>query len=319
MTPPSSATHPLITVASDVTKRFPEATPLTSGNAAATCAGAVLAGGLSTRMGRPKAWLPFGGEPLLRRVVDRLRECFAEVVVVAAADQELPETNAPIVYDRRPARGPLGAIETALGSVAAPAVFAVSCDTPFLQAALTRRVADLAREWDVVVPRWEGRLHPLCAAYRTSLRTAVSRLLDAERLRPVFLLEETRSRILDEEEIRTLDPAGLSFVNANTPEEYAAAVAAAPPRIVFELFGQPRILTGRREVAVDVPPPATVRSALDALARAAPALVGPVLGLDGELGPGFLLSLGGREFTREAGRQVADGDRLLLLASSAGG
>ncbi len=36
--------------------------------------GIVLCGGQSKRMGRPKAWLPFGGETMLQRVVRVLAE-----------------------------------------------------------------------------------------------------------------------------------------------------------------------------------------------------------------------------------------------------
>ena len=36
-------------------------------------AGIVLCGGRSSRMGRPKAWLPFGGELMLQRIVRILR------------------------------------------------------------------------------------------------------------------------------------------------------------------------------------------------------------------------------------------------------
>ena len=53
-------------------------------------AGIVLCGGQSKRMGKPKAWLPFGGELMLPRVVRILRTVVAPVVVVAAPDQDLP-------------------------------------------------------------------------------------------------------------------------------------------------------------------------------------------------------------------------------------
>ena len=52
--------------------------------------GIVLCGGRSSRMGRPKAWLPFGGELMLPRIVRILREVVEPVVVVAASDQEVP-------------------------------------------------------------------------------------------------------------------------------------------------------------------------------------------------------------------------------------
>ena len=51
----------------------------------------VLCGGMSRRMGRPKAWLPFGpDEVMLQRVVRLVREVVGPVVVVAAPEQELP-------------------------------------------------------------------------------------------------------------------------------------------------------------------------------------------------------------------------------------
>ncbi|MEE9293019.1 MAG: NTP transferase domain-containing protein, partial [Acidobacteriota bacterium] len=41
---------------------------------AADFGGVILAGGRSTRMGRPKAWLPFGGRTMLQAVVEAVRE-----------------------------------------------------------------------------------------------------------------------------------------------------------------------------------------------------------------------------------------------------
>ncbi|HUR55514.1 MAG TPA: NTP transferase domain-containing protein, partial [Gemmataceae bacterium] len=53
-------------------------------------AGIVLCGGRSSRMGRAKAWLPFGGETMLQRVVRVVGEVVSPVVVVAAAGQDVP-------------------------------------------------------------------------------------------------------------------------------------------------------------------------------------------------------------------------------------
>src|SRR5215216_2435918 len=55
-------------------------------------AGVVLAGGRSTRMGRPKANLEWHGSTLLHRVTGIVgRAVDGAVVVVRAPDQELPE------------------------------------------------------------------------------------------------------------------------------------------------------------------------------------------------------------------------------------
>src|SRR3982750_1451674 len=53
--------------------------------------GVILCGGKSSRMGYPKALLPFGPELMLQRMVRLLGEVVSPIVVVAAPEQELPE------------------------------------------------------------------------------------------------------------------------------------------------------------------------------------------------------------------------------------
>ena len=71
--------------------------------------GVVLCGGKSSRMGYPKALLPFGPELMLQRVVRILGELVSPLVVVAARDQELPTlpNNVLLARDEHPERGPL--------------------------------------------------------------------------------------------------------------------------------------------------------------------------------------------------------------------
>ena len=56
----------------------------------------VLCGGESRRMGRPKAWLPFGPELMLQRVVRLVGTVARPIVVVAAPGQDLPELPAGV-------------------------------------------------------------------------------------------------------------------------------------------------------------------------------------------------------------------------------
>lgn len=63
---------------------------MTLSGAAVNASAIVLAGGKSLRMGSPKCLLPFDGEPLIAHLARRLRSLFAEVIVGAAPDQELP-------------------------------------------------------------------------------------------------------------------------------------------------------------------------------------------------------------------------------------
>src|SRR5437879_8946661 len=89
-----------------------------------TCSLVVLAGGKSSRMGRPKAWLPFHGQPMLARVLARLGPLFAECVVVRAPDQELPPVDARLVEDEAPGQGPVAGLAAGLAAITGPLAFA---------------------------------------------------------------------------------------------------------------------------------------------------------------------------------------------------
>src|SRR4051812_40881937 len=108
--------------------------------------GIVLCGGKSSRMGRPKAWLPFGGEVLLQRVVRVLGEVVDPVIVVAAPDQDVPPLlpGVGIVRDELAYLGPLNGLAAGLAALTGRAQIAYlsSCDVPYLCPAFVRRVID---------------------------------------------------------------------------------------------------------------------------------------------------------------------------------
>ena len=186
--------------------------------------GIVLCGGRSSRMGRPKAWLPVGGEVMLQRVVRVLGEVAAPVVVVAAPGQDLPPlpTDVEVVRDDVEGRGPLQGLAAGLAALEgkADAAYLSACDVPFLTAAFVRRVTELLGSAAVAVPHVGGYHHPLAAAYRLSVRPVVADLLAADRLRPVFLFDAVPTRVIEPHELPDLD----ALRNLNTPDEYAAAL-----------------------------------------------------------------------------------------------
>ena len=276
-------------------------------------------------MGRAKALLPFGGEPLIAHVVRRLRLLLPDVVVVAAPGQELPELPVTLVRDQVAYQGPVGGICYGLGACHSAAAFVTSCDVPFLSLPLVEHLASRLPDQDVVVPYWQGRLQPLHAVYRRAVLPLLEQQLERGELRPVFLYDKVRTLRVEEDEIRAVDPDGSSFFNMNTPEDYAAALARweeTPPaaRCEVELFGVARLRARTGRVSVELPEPATLAQVLSALALKLPALVGPVLTEAGDgLAAGNVCNLNGRDFVRDTRRPVAPGDRLLIMSSDAGG
>jgi molybdopterin-guanine dinucleotide biosynthesis protein A len=198
--------------------------------------GIVLCGGRSSRMGRPKAWLPFGGELMLPRVVRILRAVVDPVVVVAAPGQDVPPLPAEVevVRDEIEGKGPLGGLATGLAALEgkADAAYLSSCDVPFLKPAFVGRVVELLAQAAVAVPRVGDYFHPLAAVYRLSVRDEVLKLLAADRLRPVFLFDAVPTHIIEPPELADADPDFRSLRNLNSLADYETALrelAAQPP------------------------------------------------------------------------------------------
>jgi molybdopterin-guanine dinucleotide biosynthesis protein A len=193
--------------------------------------GVVLCGGQSSRMGRPKAWLPFGDELMLPRVVRLLSEVVAPIVVVAAPGQDVPPLPSAIEIARDPerGRGPLQGLTSGLKALhgRADAAYLSSCDVPFLQPTFVRRLIELLGDHAICVPEVDGYRHPLAAIYRLEVADAAERLLTEDRLRPAFLFEEVPTRIVRPEELADVDPTFQTLRNLNAPADYEAALRDA--------------------------------------------------------------------------------------------
>ena len=113
-------------------------------------AGVVLAGGRSTRMGRPKASLEWHGSTLLHRVTGIVsRAVDGPVVVVSAPDQELPALppGVRVAEDAAEGRGPLQGLAAGLAAVVGEAevAYVSSTDVPLLHPAFVGAVLGAAR------------------------------------------------------------------------------------------------------------------------------------------------------------------------------
>jgi molybdopterin-guanine dinucleotide biosynthesis protein A/molybdopterin converting factor small subunit len=279
-------------------------------------------------MGTSKALLLFDDEPLIVHVVATLQRLFADVVVVAAPEQDLPSMPVRLVSDEVAYQGPVGGIYYGLMAAGSDAAFVTSCDSVFLNIDLIAHLLDQLPEHDVVVPHWQGRFQPLHAVYRRSVSPLLAEQLARGQLRPVYLFDKVRLRRVDEDEIRRFDPEGSSFYNMNTPEDYAEALkrwsvtrrADHSIQCTVELFGIARLLARTSAIALALPAGATFSDAFAALAEKLPALVGRVISADRtRLVDGYACNLNGLAFIRTPTAGVSPGDSLVILSADAGG
>ena len=224
----------------------------------------VLAGGRSTRMGRPKALLEWHGSTLVRRAVGLVaRVVDGPVVVVRAAGQPLPALppDIELADDAREARGPLQGMAAGLRALGdrAQIVFVTAVDAPLLHPALIARViASLRPGDDVALPEAHGFPHPLTAAYRAAtVAPLIDELLATDSLGTRPLMARCRVRRLDEAAlladpaVAALDPQLRSLENLNEPADYEAAHAWPEPPVTVEGRGTVRAATLARAGAGD--------------------------------------------------------------------
>ena len=188
---------------------------------------AVLAGGQSRRMGRDKALLPLepGGEPLARRVIDRLDSLTDDLFIVSDHRPGYEALGARVEPDRFPGMGTLGGIATAIAKARHDHVFVVACDLPFLSSPLIDWMMEQPRDYDVLVPQHRGEsrqgremiYQTLHAIYGRKCLVEIDRQLRSGDRQVVGFFSHVTIRAVDESTVRQFDPELLSFFNANTP------------------------------------------------------------------------------------------------------
>ena len=178
-------------------------------------------------MGQDKALMPFLGQPLIVRVIERLAPLADEILVTTNRPDDYLFLGLPLFPDLRPGRGPLGGLYTALSSAKNPFVAVAACDMPFASRTLFERAFSLIvqEETDVVIPdSGGGMLEPLHAVYRReTCLPAIQSALDADLWKLIAWFPQVRVRSLSPKETAVHDPEGLAFWNLNTPEEFAQA------------------------------------------------------------------------------------------------
>ena len=126
----------------------------------------ILAGGQSRRMGQDKAWLDFGGRPLIAHAVEVVRDLgVTEIFISGRAGVDYSALGCPVVPDREPGAGPLAGIEAGFAAIESPLLLVLAVDLPNMTAAFLRKLADGCDSMTGAVPELKGGLEPLAAIY----------------------------------------------------------------------------------------------------------------------------------------------------------
>lgn len=214
--------------------------------------GLVLAGGSSSRMQRDKASLPYRGKTQLDRAFGLAARHCAEVFVSVRATQVADPARAahPMLVDSIPGEGPIIGIRSALAAFPRVAWLVIACDLPLLSDStldfllLERDPHSLATAF---FSAHDNLPEPLCAVWEPAAAAALAEYQSAGGQCPRKFLMRNRAKLLEPLDARALD-------NVNTPEEYAAALAAleiSTMKLRVQYFALMREQAGRSEETLE--------------------------------------------------------------------
>ncbi len=175
----------------------------------------LLAGGRAKRF-PGKLEHAIDGEPMIVHVYRNLRTAPWPLYIARRelfAPPLAAQFDAPIVIDRRPECGPLGALRSACELLRSKRIFAVAADQPHLRPAA---LESLARAWEpgdeAVVPEHAGQFEPLAALYARSAVLRAAPCAAAER-------GGAMHELIDRIATRFLPMRAEYFLNVNTPAD----------------------------------------------------------------------------------------------------
>jgi molybdenum cofactor guanylyltransferase len=189
--------------------------------------GYILAGGASTRMGRPKPSLLLAGKRLTEIAYQKLDKLCTDVALIEkiSSNQSDFRTILDAAPDDTQADGPLVAIYTALSDSETEWNFVLACDLPFVTSEFLEYLASsIDDKVDAIVPiQADARAQPLCGLYRRSCLEVAEMELRHGKRSPMALLDRVVTRFIDFSEFEHMESAEEFFLNLNTPQEYDAA------------------------------------------------------------------------------------------------
>jgi molybdopterin-guanine dinucleotide biosynthesis protein A len=182
--------------------------------------GVILVGGKSRRMGKDKAFLEISGRPILERVLQIHRDRFQRILLVGDRGERFAGYGLPVLEDIFPGCS-LGGLYTGLYHAQTEYIFVSPCDLPYPNREILDLVCSLREGNDAVVPATERGFEPLFTLYGKKCLNPMRDLLESGSRRISDFYPRVRTRYVSDAELSPLDREGISFMNVNTPEEFA--------------------------------------------------------------------------------------------------
>lgn len=184
----------------------------------------LLVGGLSSRMGVPKASVTLGGRTFEERVVAAARVAFDEVIAIDRPGGAERAGIRTIFEEPHEGRGAIFGLARALADAGTAPFWLLGVDYPLITATL---LSDLRARFEesktsLLVPVWDGNPQMLCAGYSAAVAPRLAASIASGDLRLRALLDEPGTLTVPESVVRA-HHAGEPLMNVNDPADLERA------------------------------------------------------------------------------------------------
>jgi molybdenum cofactor guanylyltransferase len=185
----------------------------------------ILCGGKSTRMGRPKAFLPYRGTLMITHIVDVVSQLFSEVLLVTNEPETFDGFEIDIVKDIIPHRGPMGGLLSGLLIASHNHSFVIACDMPFIDTKLITEMVKKGIKNDMLVLMHERGIEPLIGVYSKSCINALEESVFSGKTSLSDFTSGLNAPVLFYSHLSNKDKTLLPpYFDIDTPQDYTAAI-----------------------------------------------------------------------------------------------
>ena len=173
---------------------------------------AIIAGGKSSRMGyEDKAFIRFKDKNFIDNIIEASCD-FEEIIIIS--NKIKGYKNFKVFKDIYKECGPLGGIHSALLNAKYDKVLCIACDMPLIQKDTLNLMAKVEENYEVLVPRINNRLQPLCSIYSKKLIPKIEEsLIKGENKLQKFILDKNY-KIIDKTMYENLNVEEFSNINS---------------------------------------------------------------------------------------------------------
>lgn len=175
----------------------------------------------SRRLGEEKPFFLINGKPLIEIVFERVKNLFEKIYIVTTTPEKFnkfEKENVELLRDDIKC-GPLGGIYTGLLKSETYFNFVLGVDLIFISKEFINYIEKIKDNYDIIVPRTEKFIQPLCGIYSKKVIQVVKRKIDEGKFRVLDILKELNVRFIDEEELSCFGNPDFLLFNLNTKED----------------------------------------------------------------------------------------------------